>query len=323
MRPVARLHLGHLEGALRTWTRLQHEHECFFVIADWHALTTGEHDRIETRALTREILLDWYAAGLDPERCRMFVQSDVPEHAELALLLAMVTPVSWLERCTTYKEWLAQPQVGRSASLGLLGYPVLQAADILVYRADLIPVGRDQTQHLEITRDIAARFNSVYGEVFPLPAPLYSEFPLLPGTDGRKMTKAYGNTVHIGDAPAAIERKIATMFTDPAKVYRGDKGHPNICPVFTYHCCYNVAGTGEIRPGCESGEFGCVDCKGELSVALNAALEPIRERRLALADDEAAVREILARGAADARVAARETLARVREAMGLWTTARP
>jgi len=323
MRPVARLHLGHLEGALRTWTRLQHEYECFFVIADLHALTTGEHDRAETRALVREMLLDWYAAGVDPEHCRMFVQSDVPEHAELALLLSMVTPVSWLERCTTYREWPTQPQMGRSPGLGLLGYPVLQAADILVYRADLVPVGKDQTQHLEITRDIAARFNSIYGEVFPLPAPLYSDFPLLPGTDGRKMAKAYGNTIHMGDAQPVMERKIATMFTDPAKVYKGDRGHPDVCPVFTHHRCYNASRTGDIRAGCESGVLACVDCKAELSTVIEAALAPLRERRSTLASDETAVGDILARGAADARVAAGETLARVREAMGLWTIARP
>lgn len=319
MRPAARLHLGNLEGALRTWLTLQEQADCRFVIADWHALTTGYEDTAELRGLVREMILDWYAVGLDPQKCCIFVQSDVPEHAELALLLGMMTPVPWLERSVTYKEWMSQSAVARSAGLGLLSYPVLQAADILVHRATAVPVGKDQTQHVEMTRDIARRFNQLYGEVFPLPEPHFSDFPALPGTDGRKMSKNYGNVILISEPPSILARKVETMFTDPAKVFRGDSGHPDRCPVFTYHRCYQPAGEAEIQAGCESGSLGCVDCKHALAQAMSEALGPIQARRAELAQDPSGLLDMLAEGADRARAAARETLALVREAMGLWT----
>jgi tryptophanyl-tRNA synthetase len=300
------------------WTRLQGTHECYFVVADWHALTTGYRRTDDLRACVRDMVLDWYSAGIDPPKCCVFVQSDVPEHAELCLLLSTLTPIPWLERSTTYKEWMSHREVAQSAGLGLLAYPVLQAADILAYRANLVPVGKDQTQHVEITRDIAGRFNSMFGPVFPLPEALYSDFPALPGTDGRKMSKIYGNVIHLSDPEAAVERKIATMLTDPAKIYKGDPGRPDICPVFVYHNCYNIGSSPEIRAGCESGDLGCVECKAILTAALAEALSPIRRRRAELARDPDALLDILRDGARRASVVARDTLARVREAMGLW-----
>ncbi len=318
MRPTARLHLGNLEGALRAWAGLQETHECFFVVADWHALTTHYERNDELRSFVREMVLDWCGAGLDPETCTIFVQSDVPEHAELALLLGMMTPVPWLERSVTYKEWMTHTDVARSAGLGLLAYPVLQAADILVHRATTVPVGRDQAQHIEVTRDIARRFNALYGEAFPLPEPHYSEFAVLPGTDGRKMSKTYGNVIHISDPPPVLERRIAMMFTDPAKVYKGDRGHPHRCPAFTYHRCYNAAETAEIEEGCAAGALGCVECKARLASRVIEALEPIQARRREFDLEPGALADLLADGARRARASARETLEIVREAMGLW-----
>lgn len=317
MRPTARLHLGNLEGALRTWLSLQDDHTCYFLVADLHALTTGPSDRARLDELRREMVLDWYGAGLDPKRCTVFCQSDVPEHTELAVLLAMITPVPWLERSVTYREWLSHSSAAKPASLGLLGYPVLQAADILAYRATLVPVGRDQTQHVEMTRDIARRFGALYGGVLPLPEAVLSDFPNLPGTDGRKMSQLYGNAILVADTPDAIVTKVRTMFTDPAKVYKGDKGHPERCPVYTYHCCYSKGRTPEVHDGCRTGALGCAECKVALGEALVEALAPLRARRMQLAADDGQLASVLAEGAAQARQAAQETLALVRDAMGL------
>ncbi len=318
MRPTTRLHLGNLEGALRLWIDLQRRDQCFFLLADLHALTTGCAGGSDHRALVREMLLDWLAAGLDPNESVIFVQSEVPTHAELTLLLAMITPVPWLERCTTYKDWMATPDVARSAGLGLLAYPVLQAADILLYRATTVPVGRDQAQHVELTRDIASRFNALFGEVFPTPVALYSETPVLKGTDGRKMSAVYGNAIYLGDTAGVLERKVAAMFTDPAKVFRGDPGHPDRCPVYGLHGCYNVSEAQAIGQDCSTGQLGCVDCKSILSKCINGALGDLRERRAALQAEPDALSDILRDGARKARAASEETLARVHEAMGLW-----
>jgi len=323
MRPTARLHLGNLEGALRAWSELQATHECFYVVADWHALTTNYERNDELCTLVREMVLDWCGAGLDPSKCTIFVQSDVPEHAELALLLGMMTPVPWLERSVTYKEWMAHTDVARSAGLGLLAYPVLQAADILVHRATTVPVGKDQAQHIEVTRDIARRFNALYGDVLPVPEPHYSEFAALPGTDGRKMSKTYGNVIHISDPPPIVERRIAMMFTDPAKVYKGDKGHPERCPAFTYHRCYNAAETEFIEGECKAGALGCVECKAALAARVVAALAPIQDRRRDVDLEPGALADLLAEGARRARESARQTLDAVREAMGLWHRTAP
>jgi len=227
MRPTGKLHLGNWEGALRQWVALQDDYECFYEIADWHALTTAWEDTTQLRQNIRDLAIDWLSAGLDPNRCVLFVQSWVPEHAELHLLLSMLVPVSWLELNPTYKEWV---QEGKAPNYGLLGYPVLQAADILIYKADTVPVGKDQLPHLEMTREIARRFNRLYGDVFPEPQALLSEFPYVPGIDGRKMSKSYDNHIHLADPPEVVRQKVSVFFTDPHKIRRNDPGRPEICP---------------------------------------------------------------------------------------------
>ncbi len=314
-RPTGRLHLGHLEGTLRTWASLQDDYECFFEIADWHALTTGFEDTDLLRENIEQVAIDWLAAGLDPERSVLFVQSDVKQHAELYLLLSMVTPVSWLERCPTYKDQRQQLGDEKTAGYGFLGYPVLQAADIVIYKADTVPVGEDQLPHLELIREIVRRFNNIYGPVFPEPEAKLSRFPVIPGTDGRKMSKSYDNTIDLSDSPEVITQKVRKMFTDPEKIYKGDPGHPDKCPVFFYHKIYNQGRTQPIKQGCESGELGCVDCKVEVIEHLLAALEPLMERRAELDANRSLVREVLAVGAEAARAVATDTIEEVRQAM--------
>ena len=314
-RPTGRLHLGHLEGTLRTWASLQDDYECFFEIADWHALTTGFEDTDLLGENIEQVAIDWLAAGLDPERSVLFVQSDVKQHAELYLLLSMVTPVSWLERCPTYKDQRQQLGDEKTAGYGFLGYPVLQAADIVIYKADTVPIGEDQLPHLELTREIVRRFNNIYGPVFPEPEAKLSRFPVIPGTDGRKMSKSYDNTIDLSDSPEVITQKVRKMFTDPEKIYKGDPGHPDKCPVFLYHKIYNQGRTQPIKQGCESGELGCVDCKVEVIEHLLAALEPLMERRAELDANRSLVREVLAAGAEAARAVATDTMEEVRQAM--------
>jgi tryptophanyl-tRNA synthetase len=317
MRPSGDLHLGNHLGTLRNMVELQGRYACYFEIADWHMLTTGYEDTSGLRRAIEDMLLTWLSAGIDPERAVVFVQSDVPEHAELALLLGMVTPLSWLERVPTYKEQLRELEGREIATLGFLGYPVLQAADILAYRADGVPVGRDQLPHLEIAREIVRRFNHLYGPVFPEPRAMLTDSPVVLGTDGRKMSKSYGNTLPL-DAPAEdIARRIRTMVTDPQKVRRHDVGHPEVCPVFTLHRALADAATvADIEAGCRSGVLGCVDCKVRLTAEVEALLAPMRERRAAVRPGD--VRDILAAGAGQARAEARETLEETREAMRLW-----
>jgi tryptophanyl-tRNA synthetase len=317
LRPSGDLHLGNYLGALRNMVELQERYACFFEIADWHMLTTGYEDTAGLRRAVEDMLLAWLGAGIDPERAVVFVQSDVPEHAELALLLGMVTPLSWLERVPTYKEQLRELAGREIATYGFLGYPVLQTADILAYRAEGVPVGRDQLPHLEIAREIARRFNHLYGPVFPEPQAMLTESPVVPGTDGRKMSKSYGNTLPLDAPPEEIRGRIRTMVTDPRKVRRHDPGHPEVCPVFALHQALADAGTvAEIEAGCRSGELGCVDCKARLTGEVEAVLEPMRERRSRVR--AADVRDILAAGAGQARAEARETLEETREAMRLW-----
>ncbi|MCK4322878.1 MAG: tryptophan--tRNA ligase [Armatimonadetes bacterium] len=316
-RPTGQLHLGHLEGTLRTWASLQDDYECFFEIADWHALTTDFEETEALRENIEQVAIDWLAAGLDPERSVLFVQSDVKEHAELHLLLSMVTPVSWLERCPTYKEQRDQIGEEKTAGYGFLGYPVLQAADIIVYKADIVPIGKDQLPHLELTREIVRRFNNFYGEVFPEPEAKLSQFSVVPGTDGRKMSKSYGNTIDLADEPDEIEQKIRKMFTDPTKIYQGDAGHPDKCPVFVFQGMYNREHTASIKQACEAGDLGCVDCKAAVTEKLLEALAPVMARRRELEADRDLVRDVLARGAQQARQVAAATMEDVRAAMKL------
>jgi len=257
------------------------------------------------------------ASGLDPERSVLFVQSEVKEHAELHLLLSMTTPVSWLERCPTYKDQIRELNLGESVGFGLLGYPVLQAADIAVYRADTVPIGKDQLPHLELAREMVRRFNNLYGPVLPEPQAKLSEFPYVPGTDGRKMSKSYGNTIDLADPPDVVRKKVMSMFTDPEKVHLGDKGHPDRCPVYALHQAVNPERAPEIHGTCESGELGCVACKQELAEKLLAYLAPLHARRAELAADLDRVRAILADGAERARAVAADTMADVRAAMKL------
>ena len=314
MRPTGRLHLGHLVGALVQWVAFQNEYEAFFEVADLHALTTG-YDKTETlRRNTIEIVLDWLAAGVDPERCAMYVQSHVPEISELHLLLSMIVPVSWLQRVPTYKDQIEQLG-GEIATYGFLGYPLMQLCDIAVMRGDTVPVGKDQLSHLEFGREVVRRFNHLYGPTLVEPQATLSEFPDVPGTDGRKMSKSYGNTIDIADDAATTTKKVRAMVTDPLKIRRHDPGRPEVCPVFALHRLTNAERVPWIEENCRSGALGCVDCKSELAERVNEYLAPMRERRAAL--DEAAVGAILATGAEKARAVARTTLADVRAAMRL------
>ena len=319
MRPTGRLHLGNLHGALDNWIQLQQQYECFFFVADWHALTTDYATPQQIQQNTWDMVLDWLAAGLDPERCTLFVQSVIKEHAELYLLLAMITPLPWLERNPTYKEQQQQLEQKDLATYGFLGYPVLQAADIIMYRAHGVPVGKDQLPHVELTREIARRFNFMYGqEIFPVPDPLLTEVPVLPGLDGRKMSKSYGNCIYITEPEESIREKILKMMTDPARVRRNDPGNPEISPVFAYHKLYSPHQTvTEVAEGCRTAKIGCVDCKKRLIENVLKRLRPVRERRLELESNPEVVRNIMRRGNERARDEARITMELVRKAVGL------
>jgi tryptophanyl-tRNA synthetase len=313
MQPTGPLHLGNLEGALSNWVKLQDEYEAFYVIVDWHALTTLYRRTDLIRTYTREVAMDFLAAGLDPEKCAIFVQSHVKEHAELHLLLSMITPVSWLERVPTYKEKREQLKL-ESVGYGLLGYPVLQAADILLYKADVVPVGKDQVPHLELAREIGRRFNYLYGDVFPDCKALLSDYPILPGLDGRKMSKSYNNAIYISDPPDVIRAKVWTMYTDPTKIHRTDPGHAEGCHVYAMLKAYGQEG---LHRDCELGKVGCTDIKARLAEFLIQRLAPIQERRREFEEHPEIIDEILAFGAEKARKVAQETMTEVRRAMNL------
>jgi tryptophanyl-tRNA synthetase len=318
MRPTGRLHLGHLIGTLHNWCRLQESAECFFFVADWHALTT-DYDRTEGIAPNvLEMVIDWLAAGIDPERATIFVQSAVPEHAELHLLLSMVTPLGWLERVPTYKETQQQLEDRDLSTYGFLGYPLLQAADILMYRAEGVPVGADQVPHVELTREVARRFNRLYGETFVEPEALLSAAPRVPGVDGRKMSKSYNNAVFLSDTAAEAHAKLARMMTDPRRARRRDPGDPDDCPAYTLHRIYctpeELAFTAQ---GCRTADIGCLECKEIMIARLEQELAPIRDRRAALAARRDDVRDLLAAGTRRARDVAAVTMAEVRRKVGL------
>ncbi len=317
MRPTGKLHLGNLLGALDNWVRLQDEYDCFFFVANWHALTTEYPPRGELQANTLEMVADWLGAGLDPSRSTLFVQSLVPEHAELHLLFSMVAPVAWLERVPTYKEMVEQLKL-ESPSYGLLGYPLLQAADILIYKAQAVPVGVDQVPHVELTREIARRFNHLFGSVFPEPEARLTEIPKVPGTDGRKMSKSYDNCIYLADPPEVTVPRIKTMMTDPARKRRQDPGNPEICPVFDLHKIFTPADDREYcATGCRTAGIGCLDCKGILLKHLLPPLEKIRKRRTAFAQRPREIEEILREGSGKARRVAQATLAEAKAAVGI------
>lgn len=388
MRPTGRLHLGHYHGVLKNWVRLQHQHRCFFFAADWHALTTDYEHPQQVAEHTQDMIVDWLAAGIDPGSAVLFVQSRVPEHAELHLLLSMITPLGWLERVPTYKEQQEQLREKDLATYGFLGYPLLQGADILVYKATLVPVGEDQVAHLELTREVARRFNHLYGRevdfetrvqaalrklgkkqaqlyednrrayqergdqealavaqalirgqanisigdrerllgnlegggiiVLPEPQPLLTETAKMPGLDGRKMSKSYGNAIGLREDPDVVAQKLRTMPTDPARVRRSDPGEPALCPVWGLHQVYSdEARRAWVQEGCRSAAIGCLDCKKPLIEAVQAELAVFRERARPFEDDPGLVREIIAGGCEQARQQARETLDEVRQVMGL------
>jgi tryptophanyl-tRNA synthetase len=388
MRPTGRLHLGHYHGVIKNWVQLQHEYECFFFVADWHALTTNYDDTRDVEQNGFDMVVDWLAAGVNPRAATLFVQSRVPEHAELHLLLSMITPVSWLERVPSYKDQQAKLNDKDLATYGFLGYPVLQSADILIYRAGNVPVGADQVAHVELTREIARRFNHVYGRepgfeqqavaavakmgkkaarlfkelrrgyveqgdgealerarallaeqanlsigdrerlfgylegggriILPEPQALLNEVPKVPGLDGEKMSKSYHNTIALREAPDAVDKKIRTMMTDPARVRRSDPGNPANCPVFALHKIYSDDQARQwVSEGCTSAGIGCIDCKKPLIDAVNAEQDIMRQRAEQFEEDPDLVHSILQEGSEKARDAARETLEDVRAAIGI------
>jgi tryptophanyl-tRNA synthetase len=355
MRSTGKLHLGNYVGALANWVRMQDEYDCFFFIADWHALTTDYADTSRLKENSVEVLLDWLAAGLSPEKCVMFIQSHVPAHAELHLLLSMITPLSWLERVPTYKEQKENIKEKDLGTYGFLGYPVLQSADILIYKADVVPVGEDQVAHVELTREIARRFNGIYAFaqpvvadtasltpdqkevlisngteitpdtdfifpriVFPEPQALLTPAPRLPGTDGRKMSKSYDNAVMLTDPEPVVRQKLKTMVTDPARVRRSDPGNPDICPVGDLHKIFSDTETmAKVYEGCRSAGIGCIECKSWVADAIVKILNPMQERRKKYEDNPRLAWDILEAGSASARAVAGDTMDEVRKSMGL------
>jgi tryptophanyl-tRNA synthetase len=338
MRSTGKLHLGNFVGALDNWVRMQDQYECFFFVADWHALTTDYADTSLIKENSLDVLLDWLAAGLDPERCTMFIQSHVPAHAELHLLFSMITPLGWLERVPTYKEQRENIVEKDLGTYGFLGYPVLQAADILIYKGDFVPVGEDQVPHVELTREIARRFNMFYPRrnrgheafginaeeanrlyhVFPEPQPLLTPAAKLPGTDGRKMSKSYGNTILLTDPEPVVRQKLKTMVTDPARVRRSDPGNPDVCPVGDLHKIFSDRSTiAKVDVGCRSAGIGCIECKSWAADALVNILTPMQERRRKYEENPRLAWDILEAGSSRARKVAGNTMDEVREAMGM------
>ena len=319
MRPTGKMHLGHLAGALGNWVELQAKYDCFYFVADWHALTSEYSNTEGLTDYALDNVTDWIAAGLDPERSTFFVQSLVPEHAELYLLLSMIVPTPWLERVPTYKEQIEELAEKDLSTLGFLGYPLLQGADIIMYRAHYVPVGEDQVPHLELTREVVRRFHSFYGEVFVEPQPLLTHFPRLPGLDNRKMSKSYGNAIDLADDAETVRKKVKRMYTDPKRVRADIPGTVEGNPVFMYHDAFNrdTAEVEDLKARYRAGKVGDVEVKETLARALNAVLDPIRERRLELTAKPERIREILLDGSSRARGEAKLTMAKVREAVRL------
>lgn len=319
MRPTGKLHFGHYHGVLANWLKLQEEYECFFFVADWHALTTDYANPSGIKDNIREMVIDWLSVGIDPKKATIFRQSSIKEHAELLVLLSMITPLPWLERNPTYKEQIQEIKDKDIHTYGFLGYPVLQTSDIIVYKANKVPVGIDQAPHLELSREITRRFNFFYGEVFPEPETLLTAIPKVLGTDGRKMSKSYNNAIFLSDPPEEIEKKILTMMTDTARKKRTDVGNPDLCPLFlTFHNLYSDEKTiGWVREGCTKALIGCIECKKSVIPKVLAGIEPVQKRRKELEAAPEQINEILNEGANKARPIAAATMQQVRAAMGL------
>src|SRR5271166_2770091 len=331
MRPTGKVHLGNYVGALRNWVGLQDEYDCFFFIADWHALTTDYADTRSVKHNSLEVMIDYLAAGLDPERSTLFIQSHVPQHAELHLLFSMITPLGWLERVPSYKEQRENIKDKDLGTYGFLGYPLLQSADIPIYQANFVPVGEDQVPHVELTREVARRFNQFYPRklysgcrdprrevVFPEPQPLLTPAAKLPGTDGRKMSKSYGNTILLSEPEASLRQKLKTMVTDPARVRRTDPGNPDVCPVGDLHKIFSSAETmAKVNQGCRTAGIGCIECKGWVADSLWQVLAPMQERRAKYEADPKLAWDILEDGSKKARAVAEATMVEARDAASL------
>jgi tryptophanyl-tRNA synthetase len=318
LRPTGRVHLGNYWGAVKNWVDLQDAYRCHYFIADLHALTTDYADTSAIGEATLEAATDWLSVGLDPEKAVLFVQSRVPQTSELALVFGMITPVGWLERVPTYKEQVEQLREKDLGTFGFLGYPVLMTADIALFLAQSVPVGKDQESHLEICREIVRRFNGFYGDVFPEPQALYTATPKVPGLDGRKMSKSYDNTIALSDSAGDVERKVMSMVTDPGRARRSDPGDPDLCNLFPFHPLYSPPGeVADVDRECRTAARGCVDCKKHLIRNMNAALEPIRQRRAEIVSKKGYVRDVLENGSARAREIAARTMEKVSTAMHL------
>ena len=316
MQPSGLMHLGNLLGALENWKTLQAEHDCFFFAADWHALSTNYADTSRVKEFTQELLIDWLAAGIDPNKTTVFIQSQVPEHAILHLLFSMIIPVPWLERNPTYKEKQDEIKEKDLSTYGFLGYPVLQAADILLYKPDLVPVGKDQLPHLELTREVGRRFNNLYTPVFPEPKEYLTQFPKVLGIDGRKMSKSYHNTINLSDTEPIVRQKLKTMVTDPARIRRTDKGNPEICPVYDFHKIFSQESTiKQIDSDCRTAAIGCIDCKKQVADAMVERLSPIWETRATVTAQPEHIREVVEEGRKRASGVAKETMRDVNKAM--------
>jgi len=319
MRPTGRLHLGHLVGALSNWVPMQDQYDCFYFVADWHALTSEYAGTDDVAGYAYANVADWIAAGLDPEKSTIFVQSRVPEHAELHLLLSMIIPIPWLERVPTYKEMRDQLTEKDLSTYGFLGYPLLQTADIIMYDAQYVPVGEDQVPHLELSREVVRRFHTFYGQVFVEPQPMLTRFPRLPGLDNRKMSKSYGNAIDLADDAETVRKKVMSMYTDPARVRADIPGNVEGNPVFMYHDAFNpdLGEVADLKARYRAGKVGDVEVKRKLIAALEQTLDPMRQRRAELLAHPSRLREIIEDGSLRARKVAQETMARVREAMKL------
>ena len=318
MRPTGKLHLGNLHGALTNWKRLQEEYECFFFVADWHALTSEYQETNFIKEFIWEMLIDWLSVGLDPNKSTLFIQSKLPEHAELHLIFSMITPIPWLERNPTYKEQIKELVEKDLNTYGFLGYPVLQAADILIYKANFVPVGVDQLPHVEITREIARRFNYLYKEVFPIPEPILTEMPKILGIDGRKMSKSYHNAIYLSDPPKVIREKTLQMFTDKTRLRKTDPGHPDICNVFSFHKLYtSPEKVSQIEEDCKKARIGCVECKKLLAENLIKGLAPLQEKRQYYQEHLGELKDIIDAGIKKAHSVATTTLEEAKEAIGI------
>ena len=316
MRPTGPLHLGNYHGALANWVSMQDEYDCFFFIADWHALTSDYENTGSISENTTRMMIDWLSVGLSPEKSTLFVQSYIKEHAELFLLLSMITPVPWLERNPTYKDQIVQLSNKDLSTFGFLGYPVLQAADIIMYMADKVPVGIDQVPHVEITREIARRFNYLYGDVFPEPQSVLTETPKILGLDRRKMSKSYDNAIYLSDDPDVIRSKTAKMVTDPQRMRKSDPGNPDICNVFEFHRLYSDADlVSRVESECKTAEIGCVACKKLMAENLITALTPIQDKIRYYEKNLDMVNDVIAKGCEKASTVAKNTMAKVRSAV--------